>query len=231
MKIGRQEHRSSGLSTSNADTIVVRVSGDHYNGGPQFKLMVDGQQVGTTQTVSAVKSSGQWQEFTFKTDLGADDAAKVEVVFTKLHAGGKFGGGSYNATGGLHGVGASVVNALSERLEVEVDREGTTWSMAFKRGEPEGPLSKSGKVAKAKTGTRVRYWADPQIFIKSAKFSYDDLITRARQTSFLVPGLEIVITALVLGVNRESDADPDAYTSKVARTVVEIFLRGIGGRA
>ncbi|MFL6091162.1 MAG: type IIA DNA topoisomerase subunit B [Aeromicrobium sp.] len=117
----------------------------------------------------------------------------VEVVFTKLHAGGKFGGGSYNATGGLHGVGASVVNALSERLEVEVDREGTTWSMNFKRGEPEGALSKSGRIAKTKTGTRVRYWADPQIFIKSAKFSYDDLITRARQTSFLVPGLELVI--------------------------------------
>ena len=118
----------------------------------------------------------------------------VEVVFTKLHAGGKFGGGSYNATGGLHGVGASVVNALSERLEVEVDREGSTWSMAFKRGEPEGPLSKSGRIAKTKTGTRVRYWADPQIFIKSAKFSYDDLVTRARQTSFLVPGLELVIS-------------------------------------
>ena len=118
----------------------------------------------------------------------------VEVVFTKLHAGGKFGGGSYNATGGLHGVGASVVNALSERLEVEVDRDGATWSMAFTRGEPEGPLTKSGRLAKTKTGTRVRYWADPQIFIKSAKFSYDDLITRARQTSFLVPGLELVIS-------------------------------------
>ncbi|HUP99343.1 MAG TPA: DNA topoisomerase IV subunit B [Aeromicrobium sp.] len=117
----------------------------------------------------------------------------VEVVFTKLHAGGKFGGGSYNATGGLHGVGASVVNALSERLEVEVDREGATWSMAFKRGEPEGALIKSGRIPRTKTGTRVRYWADPQIFIKSAKFSYDDLITRARQTSFLVPGLELVI--------------------------------------
>jgi DNA gyrase subunit B len=117
----------------------------------------------------------------------------VEVVFTKLHAGGKFGGGSYNATGGLHGVGASVVNALSERLEVEVDREGTTWSMSFKRGEPEGALTKSGRIAKTKTGTRVRYWADPQIFIKSAKFSYDDLLNRARQTSFLVPGLELVI--------------------------------------
>ena len=99
----------------------------------------------------------------------------VEVVFTKLHAGGKFGGGSYGASGGLHGVGASVVNALSSRLDVEVDRGGRTWAMSFHRGEPgvfsgEGPdaafkpfvnkseLQEVGKVAKSKTGTRVRYW-------------------------------------------------------------------------
>ena len=131
----------------------------------------------------------------------------VEVVFTKLHAGGKFGGGSYVATGGLHGVGASVVNALSSRLDVEVDKASATWAMSFRRGAPglfggDGPdakftptneLRKLRRVAKAKTGTRVRYWADPQIFIKGAAFSYDELITRARQTSFLVPGLEIVI--------------------------------------
>ena len=131
----------------------------------------------------------------------------VEVVYTKLHAGGKFGGGSYNATGGLHGVGASVVNALSSRMDVEVDKGGATWAMSFQRGVPgvfdgDGPdagfkadntLRKIGKVAKARTGTRVRYWADPQIFIKSATFSYDDLVSRARQTAFLVPGLELVI--------------------------------------
>ncbi|WP_456696134.1 DNA gyrase/topoisomerase IV subunit B [Aeromicrobium sp. P5_D10] len=131
----------------------------------------------------------------------------VEVVYTKLHAGGKFGGGSYVATGGLHGVGASVVNALSSRLDVEVDKGGATWAMSFRRGVPgvfagEGPdtdftptneLRKIGKVAKARTGTRVRYWADPQIFIKGAKFSYEELVARARQTSFLVPGLELVI--------------------------------------
>ena len=131
----------------------------------------------------------------------------VEVVFTKLHAGGKFGGGSYVATGGLHGVGASVVNALSERLDVEVAKGGTTWAMSFRRGAPgvfagEGPesdfvpgneLRKVGKVKKGVTGTRVRYWADPQIFIKGAEFSMPDLLNRARQTSFLVPGLEIVI--------------------------------------
>ncbi|MEG9225707.1 DNA gyrase/topoisomerase IV subunit B [Aeromicrobium sp. Sec7.5] len=117
----------------------------------------------------------------------------VEVVFTKLHAGGKFGGGAYNASGGLHGVGAAVVNALSERLDVEVDKGGATWAQTFRRGAPEGSLEKVGKVAKARTGTRVRYWADPQIFIKGAKFSYEDLTRRARQTAFLVPGLEIAI--------------------------------------
>ncbi len=131
----------------------------------------------------------------------------VEVVYTKLHAGGKFGGGSYNATGGLHGVGASVVNALSARMDVEVDKGGATWAMSFRRGvagvfdgdTPEAAftadntLRKIGKVAKAKTGTRVRYWADPQIFIKSATFAYDELVARARQTAFLVPGLELVV--------------------------------------
>jgi len=131
----------------------------------------------------------------------------VEVVYTKLHAGGKFGGGSYVATGGLHGVGATVVNALSARLDVEVDKGGSTWTMSFRRGvpgvfagdgrdddfEPDGRLHKAGRVKKGVSGTRVRYWADPQVFIKGAAFSYDELVTRARQTSFLVPGLELVL--------------------------------------
>jgi DNA gyrase subunit B len=131
----------------------------------------------------------------------------VEVVYTKLHAGGKFGGGSYVATGGLHGVGASVVNALSARLDVEVDKGGATWAMSFRRGvpgvfdgdtpdakfTPQSKLAKVGRVKKTVTGTRVRYWPDPQIFIKEARFSYDELLTRARQWSFLVPGMEIVI--------------------------------------
>ncbi len=137
----------------------------------------------------------------------------VEVVFTKLHAGGKFGSGSYAASGGLHGVGASVVNALSERLDVEVDRDGKTWAMSFRRGEPglfddsngispsnpfkafedSSLLREVGKVAKGVTGTRVRYWSDPQIFVKDAHFVLDELLARARQTAFLVPGLGISI--------------------------------------
>ena len=140
----------------------------------------------------------------------------VEVVFTKLHAGGKFGSGSYASSGGLHGVGASVVNALSQRLDVQVDRDGKTHAMSFRRGEPGifddskgiGPqspfkpfedgseLQVIGKVAKGVSGTRVRYWADPQIFIREANFSASDLADRARQTAFLVPGLGINIADL-----------------------------------
>ena len=135
----------------------------------------------------------------------------VEVVMTKLHAGGKFGGGSYAASGGLHGVGASVVNALSARLDVEVDRSGHTHAISFRRGAPgsfagEGPesaftpaagasggLNKARKAPRGRTGTRVRYWADRQIFLKDARLSLENLHSRARQTAFLVPGLTIVV--------------------------------------
>src|SRR5258708_3381573 len=133
----------------------------------------------------------------------------VEVVMTKLHAGGKFGGGSYAVSGGLHGVGASVVNALSSRLDVEVDRDGVTHSISFRRGVPgvfggEGPdspftaqsgLSKGRRSAKKAgvTGTRIRYWADRQIFLKDARVSLEELYGRARQTAFLVPGLTLVV--------------------------------------
>ncbi|MER7609071.1 DNA topoisomerase IV subunit B [Nocardioides sp. NPDC127503] len=135
----------------------------------------------------------------------------VEVVATKLHAGGKFGGGSYNATGGLHGVGLSVVNALSSRMDIDVDRSPAQQGMSFRRGVPgvfdgDGPsaaftpqsgLTRKGKrVAKGKTGTRVRFWPDRQIFTKDARFELEGLLGRARQTSFIVPGLELVIRDL-----------------------------------
>ena len=135
----------------------------------------------------------------------------VEVVCTKLHAGGKFGGGSYVATGGLHGVGLSVVNALSSRLDVDVDRSPATQGMSFQRGAPgvfaaDGPQAsfkggsglsrKGGRVGKGRSGTRIRFWPDRQIFTKDADFVFNDLIGRARQTSFIVPGLEIVIRDL-----------------------------------
>lgn len=141
----------------------------------------------------------------------------VEVVLTKLHAGAKFGNSSYNAVGGLHGVGSSVVNALSSRLEVEVDRDGKTHHMSFHQGHPgvytdadpahpspDSPFKRTrknkpteleviGKVPPKTTGTRIRYWYDPEIFNKTAEFSYEQLVDRVRQTSFLVPGLKITV--------------------------------------
>ncbi|MDO5723925.1 MAG: DNA topoisomerase IV subunit B [Flaviflexus sp.] len=137
----------------------------------------------------------------------------VEVVYTKLHAGGKFGGGSYAATGGLHGVGASVVNALSARLDVEVDRNGKTHRMCFQRGAPgsyvdgkvrtpddpftpfttSSKLDVVGKVPKKRTGTRVRFWPDRQIFPTTARMERDLIAARAKQTAFLVPGLTLTV--------------------------------------
>jgi len=132
----------------------------------------------------------------------------VEVVMTKLHAGGKFGGGSYAVSGGLHGVGASVVNAVSSRLDVEVDRGASTHAMSFRRGVPgtfdgDGPdaeftkrsgLTVAGKVPRGRTGTRVRWWYDQQIFIKDAAYDFDLMRARATQSTFLVPGLTITLT-------------------------------------
>ncbi|MEO5851868.1 MAG: ATP-binding protein, partial [Nocardioides sp.] len=135
----------------------------------------------------------------------------VEVVATKLHAGGKFGGGSYVATGGLHGVGLSVVNALSSRMDIDVERSPATQGMSFARGVPgvfaeEGPtaafdrrsgLSRKGaRVPKTRSGTRIRFWPDRQIFTSDATFELEGLLGRARQTSFIVPGLELVIRDL-----------------------------------
>ena len=131
----------------------------------------------------------------------------VELVMTKLHAGGKFGGTGYAVSGGLHGVGASVVNALSERLDVEVDRGGKTHAISFRRGVPgvfdgDGPdapfqrksgLRVIGTVPRTRTGTRVRWWADPQVFTKDAAYDIAPIRERLVQTSFLVPGLAVTL--------------------------------------
>ena len=131
----------------------------------------------------------------------------VEVVMTKLHAGGKFGGGSYAASGGLHGVGASVVNALSARLDVEVDRGAKVHTMSFRRGVPgvfetgdpdsgftrKSGLQIEGSCPRTRTGTRVRWWADRQVFTKDADYDWTALRERALQSTFLVPGLAITI--------------------------------------
>jgi len=147
----------------------------------------------------------------------------VEVVMTKLHAGGKFGGGSYAATGGLHGVGASVVNALSSRLDVEVDRDGKIYWMSFKRGvagifdgdgpnatfEPQSGLRVIGKVSAKVTGTRIKWWSDKQIFLKDAAYDLEEIYTRARQTSYLVPGLTLVVND-----NRTKDKTSETFFHK-----------------
>lgn len=115
----------------------------------------------------------------------------VEVVFTVLHAGGKFGGGGYKVAGGLHGVGASVVNALSEWLEVEVHLDGKIHKMSFKRGKPDGPLEVVGDTKE--TGTFVRFKADSTIF-EELNYDYDTLLNRLREQAFLNAGVGITFS-------------------------------------
>ncbi|MCC7077324.1 MAG: DNA topoisomerase (ATP-hydrolyzing) subunit B [Acidimicrobiia bacterium] len=115
----------------------------------------------------------------------------VEVVMTKLHAGGKFGGDGYNVSGGLHGVGVSVVNALSKRLVTEVRREGSTWRMSFSDGgKPEGPLTQDGPTDA--TGTVQTFWPDPDVF-ETTHFDAETLERRLREMAFLNRNLEIVL--------------------------------------
>jgi DNA gyrase subunit B len=162
----------------------------------------------------------------------------VELVMTRLHAGGKFGGGSYTASGGLHGVGASVVNALASRLDVEVDKDGAQWAMNFRRGvagefagpgpgekfTPRGGLRRVRRVAKTVTGTRIRFWPDQQVFVRGAQWSFDALTQRARQTAYLVPGLTIRVT------DERADADREASQEEgVAGAGREAEFRFAGG--
>ena len=116
----------------------------------------------------------------------------LEVVYTVLHAGGKFGGGGYKVSGGLHGVGASVVNALSEWLEVRVRRDGSEYRQTFKRGVADGPLEKIGPADT--TGTTVRFKADPEMFTETTVYDYDTLLTRLREEAFLNAGVRITLT-------------------------------------
>jgi DNA gyrase subunit B len=114
----------------------------------------------------------------------------LEVVLTTLHAGGKFGGGGYKVSGGLHGVGLSVVNALSERLEVEVYREGETHRQEYARGVPAGPVAAVGKADRR--GTYVRFWPDPQVF-PEIEFSWETVATTLRSYAFLNKGITIML--------------------------------------
>ena len=118
------------------------------------------------------------------------DKSALEIVHTVLHAGGKFGDGGYKVSGGLHGVGASVVNALSEKYIVEVSRQGFVWRQEYMRGEPVAPVEKG--EATDKTGTKTTFWPDPEIFTETTEIDCDVIANRLREMAFLNKGLKII---------------------------------------
>ncbi|MET9952333.1 DNA topoisomerase (ATP-hydrolyzing) subunit B [Streptomyces sp. NPDC006339] len=151
----------------------------------------------------------------------------VEVVLTVLHAGGKFGGGGYAVSGGLHGVGVSVVNALSTKVSVEIKTDGHRWTQDYKMGAPTAPLAKH--EATDETGTSVTFWADPDIF-ETTEYSFETLSRRFQEMAFLNKGLTITLTD-----ERESakatvgadDPDAEAAAEPSARTVKYHYEGGI----
>ena len=142
------------------------------------------------------------------------DVSALEVVFTELHAGGKFGDGAYKASGGLHGVGAAVVNALSSRLEVEVQRDGILHELHFENQKPglrqgrsfvEGSDLRTTRKRSKATGTKVRFWPDTDLFDAGARIDADEVRRRLRQTCFLVPGLRMTLQ------DRRADAEGEDF--------------------
>src|SRR6201998_2867321 len=125
-------------------------------------------------------------------DIDGEKVPAAQVVMTKLHAGGKFDSSSYKVSGGLHGVGVSCVNALSEELELEIWRDGFTWEQTYSKGEPTGKLKKTGAV-KAKTGTKVHFLPDKSI-LTVTEYNFDTLAHRLRELAFLNKGLLITLT-------------------------------------
>ena len=150
----------------------------------------------------------------------------VEVILTILHAGGKFGGGGYAVAGGLHGVGSTVVNALSERLEVAVKRDGYVWNMDFVRGVPTGELQRG--EATDETGTTVTFWPDGTIF-ETTDFSYEYLRARFQQMAFLNKGLKISLTDERHNEVDDEDVqiDEDEANEWKPRTVTYEYANGL----
>ena len=157
----------------------------------------------------------------------AEGRSTVEVVLTVLHAGGKFGGGGYAVSGGLHGVGSSVVNALSRRLEVEVRRQGHVWRQGYSVGVPEAPLSMD--EASDATGTTITFWPSEEIF-ETVEFDYETLRARFQQYAFLNKGLRITLTDLRVGhveIAPEDTPTTGAITIPVQRTDTFLYERGL----
>src|SRR5579863_5623148 len=126
-------------------------------------------------------------------DMHAEEGiSAAQVVMTKLHAGGKFDSNSYKVSGGLHGVGVSCVNALSEQLDLEIWRDGFTWEQEYSKGIPKALLAKAGKAGR-KTGTKITFKPDSSI-MDATKFNFDTLATRLRELAFLNKGLQITLT-------------------------------------
>ncbi|MBO5385554.1 DNA topoisomerase (ATP-hydrolyzing) subunit B [bacterium] len=134
-----------------------------------------------------VEDNGRGIPVDIKPDSGK---SALEIVHTVLHAGGKFGDGGYKVSGGLHGVGASVVNALSEKYMVEVSRQGYVWRQEYMRGEPLAPVEKG--EATDKTGTKTTWWPDPEIFTETTEIDCDVIANRLREMAFLNKGLKII---------------------------------------
>ena len=125
-------------------------------------------------------------------DMHSEGVSAAQVVLTKLHAGGKFDSNSYKVSGGLHGVGVSCVNALSDQFDLEIWRQGFTWTQEYSQGVPKAPLKQAGKAGK-KTGTKITFHPDPKI-MDALKFNFDTLAQRLRELAFLNKGLKITLT-------------------------------------
>ena len=122
----------------------------------------------------------------------ATKESALTTVLTTLHAGGKFDSGAYQVSGGLHGVGVSVVNALSSRLVAEIRREGAIWQQTFELGVPQGPVKKIGEAKK--TGTTITFWPSTLTFTETTEFDFPTIVSRLREMAFLNKGLEIRLT-------------------------------------